>query len=441
MFDKLGDQLSQAISTLSGQHRISDINIARALKDIRRALVSADVNYKLAKEVTEQIKQQTLNEQIKLSVSPAQYFTKLTADALSELMGTEKTELSLKKKPSILLVAGLQGAGKTTFSAKLALYLKKKGHSTALIACDVYRPNAVEQLQILGQQINVPVYSTEGSKDPIEVARTAQKTAREKGASVIIIDTAGRLAIDQKMMEELKSLQTALVPENTLLVLDAMMGQDAVQTAQTFQAEIDFNGVVLTKLDGDTRGGAALSIKAATGKPILFSSQGEQLDALDLFYPDRMARRILGMGDVLSLVEKAQEHFEEKEAQQIAKKFAKNTFDFNDFLKQLQRIRKMGKTKDLIGLLPGMSKKLNMLDDEDMLKKPEVIIQSMTPYERKNPHMIKNTRKIRIAEGSGNTINEVNNLLRRYDLMRKMMRKAATGDPKMLKSLIEKNMK
>ena len=441
MFSKLGDQINQAIRTLSGQQRVSDINIARALKDIRRALVTADVSYRLAKELTEGIKERALNERVKWSVSPAQYFTKITADALSELMGAEKTELTLRKKPSILLIAGLQGAGKTTFSAKLALYFKKKGHATALIACDVYRPSAVEQLKTLGEQIEVPVYDLEGSKDPIEVARSAEETARKKGASLIIVDTAGRLAIDQQMMNELKALQTTLKPEETLLVLDAMMGQTAVETAQTFQREVDFSGIALTKLDGDTRGGAALSVKATTGKPILFSSEGETLDALDLFHPDRMARRILGMGDMLSLVEKAQMQFDEKEDQEMAKKLAKNTFDLNDFLKQLKRIRKMGKAKDLLSMIPGVNKKLDLLDDKDILKKPEVIIQSMTPYERKNPHIIKNTRKVRIAKGSGNTINEVNNLLKRYDLMRKMMKKATTSNPRTLKSMIDQNMK
>ena len=438
MFDNLGDQINQAIRNLSGQSRISDINIARVLKDIRRALVAADVNYKLAKEVTEEIKTQALNEKVKLDVSPGQYFTKLTADALAQLMGSTQVSLSLQQKPSILLIAGLQGAGKTTFCAKLALYLKKKGLSTALVACDLYRPSAVEQLQTLGTQIDVPVHSLEGSKDALQVAQTSCAAAQKAGASVIIVDTAGRLAIDDLMMKELHSLQSTLKPENTILVLDAMMGQDAVRTAERFQSEVDLSGLVLTKLDGDTRGGAALSVRAVTGKPIFFSSQGEHLETLDLFYPDRMARRILGMGDVLSFVEKAEEQFNQEEAREIAQKIAKNTFNLDDFLKQLRRVRKMGKAKDLVSMLPGMSKKLSMLDeDTDLLKKPEVIIQSMTPYERQNPHVIKNTRKVRIAKGSGNNVHEVNSLLKRYDMMRKMMKKASTGDTRMINSMLQ----
>ena len=438
MFENLGQQIQTAIRGLRGEGHLSDINVSRAVKEIRRALVSADVHYKLAKEVTDHLKAQVMGEKVKLSVSPGQYFTKLMAEALTELMGSRETTLSLKKKPSVLLVVGLQGTGKTTFSAKLALYLKKQGHRTSLIACDVYRPAAVEQLQTLGKQIDVEVYTTPESKDVIEVAKLGVSSAKKDGSSVIILDTAGRLTVDRPMMEELRSLKIAVQPEETIFVLDAMMGQDAVETAEAFQKEVNFEGVAITKLDGDTRGGAVLSVKATTGKPIKFSSEGEELSSLNVFYPNRMAQRILGMGDVLSFVEKAQEQLDQQEARQLAKKIQRNTFDLNDFLNQIRRIRKMGKLKDLAAMLPGIGQKIKQLDiDDQVMKRPEVIIQSMTPYERQNPYVIKNTRKLRIAKGSGSSVSEVSMLLKRYELMRKMMKKASTGDTRALQSMLE----
>ena len=438
MFENLGQQIQTSIRGLRGEGHLSDINIARAVKEIRRALVSADVNYKLAKEVTDHLKTQVIGEKVKLSVSPGQYFTKLMEEALTELMGSKESTLSLKKKPSVILVVGLQGTGKTTFSAKLALYLKKQGHRTSLIACDVYRPAAVEQLQTLGKQIDVEVYTTPESKDVIEVAKLGVSSAKRDGASVVILDTAGRLTVDRPMMEELRSLKVAVQPEETIFVLDAMMGQDAVETAQAFQKEVNFEGVAITKLDGDSRGGAVLSVKATTERPIKFSSEGEDLSSLDVFYPNRMAQRILGMGDVLSFVEKAQEQFDQQEARELAKKIQRNTFDLNDFLNQIRRIRKMGKLKDLAAMLPGIGQKIKQLDiDDQVMKRPEVIIQSMTPYERQNPYVIKNTRKLRIAKGSGNDISEVSMLLKRYELMRKMMKKASTGDTRALESMFE----
>ena len=428
MFDRLSEQLHAAIKGLRGHGHISDINIASALKEIRRALVAADVNYKLAKEVTEKIKIRALGEKVRLSVSPGKYFTKLTADALAELMGSTKHGLSLQNKPSVMLITGLQGSGKTTFCAKLALHLKKQGQNVALVACDVHRPAAIEQLQILGERISVPVHALEDNKDPLKVAERGIATAKEAGSSTIVIDTAGRLAVDAEMMEELRALKVTTQPEETLFVLDAMMGQDAVQTAKTFQEAVGFDGVVLSKLDGDTRGGAALSVRSVTERPIKFTSQGEDLSTLDVFHPDRMAQRILGMGDVLSLVEKAQEQFDEKEQRKLIKKLRKSTFDLDDFLSQLQQVRKMGNLKELVGMMPGMSKHIGQItEDESALKRPEHIIQSMTPYERKNPHLIKQSRKLRIAKGSGNDISAVNMLLKRYDMVRKMMKKASTG--------------
>ena len=438
MFDNLGQQIQTAIRNLRGEGRLSDINIARTVKDIRRALVAADVHYKLAKEVTDKLRDQVMGEKVKLAVSPEQYFTKLMADSLTKLMGSKQTSLSLKKKPSVLLVVGLQGTGKTTFSAKLSLYLKKQGQKTALVACDMYRPAAIEQLQTLGKQIGVEVYTKPESKDVLSVARAGISAAKTAGASVIIVDTAGRLAVDELMMKELRSLKADIQPEETIFVLDAMMGQDAVETAQAFQREADFEGIAITKLDGDTRGGAALSVTAATGKPIKFSSQGEDLASLDIFHPDRMAERILGMGDVLSFVEKAQEQFDQKEAQLLNKKIQRNTFDLNDFLKQLRRVRKMGKLKDLAAMLPGIGKKIDQVEaDEKALDRPEVIIQSMTPYERRHPHIIKHTRKLRVAKGSGSEISEVNALLKRYEFMRKMLKKVSTGDTRVLQSMLK----
>ncbi len=438
MFDNLSEQLHAAIKGLRGQSSISDINIAAALKNIRRALVSADVNYKLAKDVTDKIKAQALGQKIKLEVSPGQYFTKLTADALAELMGGTEVELSLTQKPSILLIAGLQGAGKTTFCAKLALYLKKQGKQVALVACDVQRPAAIEQLQTLGARIQVPVHAFPDNKNPQEVAETGIAQAKTAGSSVIIVDTAGRLAVDEQMMAELRTLKVAVQPEETLFIVDAMMGQDAVQTAQAFQTKVGFDGIVLSKLDGDTRGGAALSVRAVTQKPIHFTSQGEDLATLERFYPDRMAKRILGMGDVLSFVEKAQEQFDEETARKIAKKIRQNTFDMNDFLAQLKSIRKMGKIKDIVGMIPGMGDKMKQISEDDKsLFLPEYIIQSMTHYERKNPDVIKQSRKLRIAKGSGNSLLDINAFLKRYHTMQKMMKKTQNKGLPALKSMIE----
>ena len=427
MFEQLSESIQHAIRGIRGTDRVSDINIASALKEIRRALVAADVDYKLAKGLTEEIKQQAIGEHIKLSVSPGQYFTKLTLEALTRLMGQEAVPLSTSARPSIVLVTGLQGSGKTTFCAKLALRLKKQGLQTALVACDLYRPAAIEQLRVLGERIGITVYADTENKDTVAVARSAVAKATADRATAIVVDTAGRLAIDEQMMEELSLLKQALRPKETLYVLDSMMGQDAVNTASTFIKRIDFDGVALTKLDGDTRGGCALSVRASTERPIKFISTGEDLDSLDVFHPERMAQRILGMGDVLSLVEKAQEQFDKKESDRLARKLKRNTFDLEDFLNQIQRLKKMGKFKDLVGMIPGMGKQVAALDEKDAFKQPEAIILSMTPEERRNPQLIKQSRKLRISKGSGTGISEINHLLKGYDVMRKVMRKAGKG--------------
>lgn len=426
MFDNLSDRLEGAFKSLRGEHKLTELNIAQSIKEIRRALVAADVNYKIAKEFTDTVKDKALGtENVLASVKPGQLMVKIVQDELSSLMGGEAAELSLKGKPTVILIAGLQGSGKTTFSGKLANFLKKKKKkSPLLVACDVYRPAAIDQISVLGEQINVPVYKEEGNKDPVEIALKAIGHAKDHNFDVVIVDTAGRLSIDEAMMTEISNISEAILPEETLFVVDSMTGQDAVNTAKAFNDVIDYDGVVLTKLDGDTRGGAALSIKYTVGKPIKFVSAGEQMDTLDVFYPDRMAQRILGMGDITSFVEKAQEQFDEKEAKRLEKKIRKNKFDFNDFHDQINQIRKMGDIKSLLKMIPGMGKMTRNLDiDNNAFNKVEAIIQSMTPQERSNPELLNMSRKRRIAGGCGQTINEINMFIKQFDEMRKMMHK------------------
>ncbi len=429
MFENLSDRLDRSFKLLKGQGKITEINVAETLKDIRRALLDADVNFKIAKKFTDDVKDKALGQDVLTSVKPAQLMVKIVKDELAALMGGTFADIQLKGKPSVILMAGLQGSGKTTFSGKLARLLKsKKGRHPLLVACDVYRPAAIEQLKVLGEQIGVPVYTEDGSMDPVKIAKNAIQEAKNKGYDVIIIDTAGRLAIDEQMMNEIAAIKTAVDPDEILFVVDSMTGQDAVNTAKEFNDRLDFDGVVLTKLDGDTRGGAALSIRAVVEKPIKFVGTGEKLDALDVFHPDRMADRILGMGDIVSLVEKAQEQFDEEEAKRLQKKLAKNTFDFNDFLKQINQIKKMGNLKDVMGMIPGMGKALKNMDiDDDAFKHIEAIIFSMTQAERQDPALINGTRRKRIAEGSGTDIQEVNRLLKQFTETRKMMKMVAQG--------------
>lgn len=424
MFENLSDRIDGAIKTLKGQGRITEINIATTVKEIRRALVDADVNYKIAKEFTDRVKEKAIGEKVFTAVSPGQLLTKIVSDELTHLMGGEKSELTLKGNPSVILMSGLQGSGKTTFSGKLANYLKtKKGKQPMLVACDVYRPAAREQLRVLGSQIGVEVFSQDDNNNPVSIAEAAIRKAKLDGIDTVIIDTAGRLAVDEQMMNEIAELKKAINPNEILFVVDSMTGQDAVNTAKTFNERLNFDGVVLTKLDGDTRGGAALSIKYEVQKPIKFVSMGEKMEQLDVFYPDRMAQRILGMGDIVSLVEKAQEQFDAKEAEQLQAKIKKNKFDFNDFLQQISQIKKMGNIKDLMGMIPGVGKQIKDLDiNDDMFKKIEAIILSMTPHERSNPDVLNGTRRTRIAKGSGNTIQELNQFLKQFEDMRKMMR-------------------
>ncbi len=423
MFDNLSDKLDRAFKVLKGQGKITEINVAETMKEIRKALLDADVNFKTAKTFTDTVKEKALGQNVLTAVSPGQLLVKIVNDELTELMGGKQTELNLKANPTIILMAGLQGSGKTTFSAKLAMHLKAQGKKPLLVAGDVYRPAAIEQLTILGTQIGIPVFSMPESKNPVEIALTALKEAKSNQNQVIIIDTAGRLAVDEQMMNEIAQLKKELNPAEILFVVDSMTGQDAVNTAKTFNDRLDFTGVVLTKMDGDTRGGAALSIKSVVNKPIKFISSGEKLDALELFYPERMASRILGMGDVVSLVERAQEQFDEKQAIELQRKIRKNTFDFNDFLNQIQQIKKMGNIKDLMGMIPGVGKALKNTEiDDNAFKGVEAIIQSMTPYERENPDSINTSRRARIASGSGLSVAEVNKLIKQFDEMRKMMR-------------------
>jgi signal recognition particle subunit SRP54 len=427
MFENLQDKLNKAIKTLKGQGRITEINVAATIKEVRRALTDADVNYKVAKEITDRIRDKAIDRKVLISVEPGQLFVKIVQEELTELMGGEAQGINIKGDPAVILIAGLQGSGKTTFSGKLAAYLKKQGRNVLLVADDLYRPAAIDQLKVLGEQVGVEVYSEPDSKDAVSIAVNAIEHGRKTGKRVIIVDTAGRLAVDEVMMKEIEAVKKAINPSETLFVVDSMTGQDAVNTAKTFNDRLNFDGVVLTKLDGDARGGAALSIKTVVSKPIKFISTGEKMEALDVFYPDRMASRILGMGDVISLVERAQQAFDEDEAQRINAKMRKNQFDFDDFLSQLQQIKKMGNVKDLLGMIPGMGKMVKDLDiDNDSFKPIEAIISSMTPKERSKPELIDGSRKKRIAAGSGTSIQQVNNLLKQFDEMRKMMKKMNT---------------
>ena len=423
MFDNLSAKLDRAFKNIKGQGRITELNVAATVKEIRRALIDADVNYKVAKDVTDSIRLKALGQDVLISVSPGQLLTKIVAEELTVLMGQESVPVNLGGNPNTILIAGLQGSGKTTFSGKLAHYIKKKGHSVLLVACDIYRPAAIDQLKVLGAQIDVEVFAEIENKDVISIAKNAMKYAKAHGKKSVIIDTAGRLAVDEQMMAEISGLKKEIKPAETLFVVDAMTGQDAVHTAQAFNERLNFDGVVLTKLDGDTRGGAALSIRRQVEKPIKFISTGEKMDAIDQFYPDRMAKRILGMGDVLTLVERAQQNFDEKETQRINKKIKKNQFGFDDFLIQMEQIKKMGNLKDIVGMIPGMGKAIKDVDiDENSLKPIEAIIKSMTPKERSSPELMNGSRKIRIAKGSGTTVTEVNKLLKQFDQMRKMMK-------------------
>lgn len=424
MFDSLSDRLDSAFKQLRGHAKITELNIATTVKEIRRALVDADVNYKIAKEFTDTVKDKALGEKVLTSVSPGQLMVKIVKDELVELMGGTESGLDLKGNPAIILIAGLQGSGKTTFSAKLARFLKtKRGKSPLLVAGDVYRPAAIDQLKVLGEQTGIPVYSDPENKNPVEIAKAAIAEAKTKGFNTIIIDTAGRLAIDEVMMTEVANIKEEVKPNEILFVVDSMTGQDAVNTAKAFNDRLDFNGVVLTKLDGDTRGGAALSIKYTVHKPIKFVSMGEKLDTLDVFYPERMAQRILGMGDITTLVERAQEQYDEEEARKLEKKIRKNQFDFEDFRTQLQQIKKMGNIKDLLGMMPGIGKAVKDIDiSDDAFKGVEAIINSMTPYERANPQIIDGNRRKRIAKGCGKDMEEVNQLFKQFDQIRKMMK-------------------
>jgi signal recognition particle subunit SRP54 len=423
MFESLSTKLDKAIKTLKGQGKISDINIAQTVKEIRKALLDADVNYKVAKEITDKIKDQAIGQNISISVSPGQLFTKIVSDELTQMMGGAKEDINTKGDPAVILMSGLQGSGKTTFSAKLAKMLKSQGKQVMLVACDIYRPAAINQLQTLGEQIGVEVYAEPENKNAVQIAKNAIEFAKKNGKKVVIVDTAGRLAVDEEMMNEIEAVKKAINPSEILFVVDAMTGQDAVNTAKAFNEKINFDGVVLTKLDGDTRGGAAISIKHQVNKPIKFIGTSEKMEGIDIFYPDRMAQRILGMGDVISLVEKAQQVFDEEEARRINKKIQKNTFDFNDFLGQLQQIEKMGNIKDLMGMIPGMGKAVKDVEvDNDTFKPMVAMIQSMTPQERESPDLISGNRRKRIATGSGNSIPDVNKFMKQFEDMRKMMK-------------------
>lgn len=429
MFENLSERLERSFKILKGQGKITEINVAETLKEVRRALLDADVNYKTAKEFTETVKEKALGQDVLNAVKPEQMMVKIVHDELATLMGGSAAEFNIKGNPAIILMSGLQGSGKTTFSGKLANMLKsKRGKNPLLVAGDVYRPAAIEQLKVLGEQIGVSVYAEEDNKNPVKIAQNAIQYARQHGKDLIIIDTAGRLAIDEEMMNEIESIKKAVNPQEILFVVDSMTGQDAVNTAKEFNQRLDFNGVVLTKLDGDTRGGAALSIRSVVDKPIKFVGTGEKLDAIDVFHPERMADRILGMGDIVSLVEKAQEQYDEEEARRLQKKIAKNQFDFNDFIAQIQQIKKMGNLKDLASMIPGVGKQIKDLDiDDDAFKGIEAIIRSMTPQERTNPEILNGSRRARIAKGSGTNVQEVNKLLKQFDETRKMMRMMTTG--------------
>ena len=423
MFDNLSIKLEKAFQTLKGQGRITEINVATTAKEIRKALIDADVNYKVAKEVTDDIREKAMGQNVLTAISPGQLLVKITSDELTALMGGQSEDIRVEGNPAIILIAGLQGSGKTTFSGKLANYLKKQGRSVMLAACDIYRPAAIDQLKVLGEQVGVEVYAEPENKDAVKIAKAAIDHAKKNNHRVVIVDTAGRLAVDEAMMNEIANLKKALNPSETLFVVDAMTGQDAVNTAKAFNDRLNFDGVVLTKLDGDTRGGAALSIRRVVEKPIKFMSLGEKMEAIDRFYPDRMASRILGMGDVVSLVEKAQEVFNEEEAARLNKKLRKNQFDFNDFLTQLEQVKKMGNMKDLLGMIPGMGKAMKDVNIDDNSFKPvEAIIRAMTLQERENPDVINGSRKDRIAKGSGTSVQQVNQLLKQFSDLRKLMK-------------------
>ena len=435
MFENLTDRLERSFKILKCEGRITEINVAETLKEIRRALIDADVNYKVAKTFTDEVKQKALGANVLTAVKPGQMMTKIVRDELALLMGGTASDINLDGRPAVILIAGLQGSGKTTFSGKLANLLKsKRSRSVLLVAGDVYRPAAIEQLKILGQQVGVEVYTEEGNKNPVEIAENAIKYARGKNINTVIVDTAGRLAVDEAMMEEIAAVKRAVKPSETLFVVDAMTGQDAVNTAREFNERLDYDGVVLTKLDGDTRGGAAISIRSVVNKPLKFISSGEKMDALQVFHPERMADRILGMGDIVSFVERAQEQYDEEDARRLKKKIVKNQFDFNDFLDQIAQIKKMGNMKDLMGMIPGVGKAIRDIEiSDDMFKQTEAIIHSMTPAERSNPEIINPSRKERIAKGSGTTLAEVNKLLKQFDQTRKVMKSVATMKPGMAK--------
>ena len=429
MFENLSERLERSFKILKGEGRITEVNVAETLKDVRKALLDADVNYKVAKTFTDTVKNKAIGQNVLTSIHPSQLMVKIVHDELTALMGGEAAEINYEGHPAVILMSGLQGSGKTTFSSKLANYLKKKkNRNPLLVACDVYRPAAIDQLKVLGESIGIPVYSEPESKNPVQIALNAIKEAKAKGYNLVIIDTAGRLAVDEAMMQEIAAIKEAVNPTETLFVVDSMTGQDAVNTAKEFNDRLDFTGVILTKLDGDTRGGAALSIRTVVTKPIKFIGTGEKMEAIDQFHPSRMADRILGMGDVVSLVERAQEQFDEEQAKKLQRKLARNQFDFNDFLAQIQQIKKMGNIKDLLGMIPGMGKAVKDIDiDDNAFKSVEAIIQSMTPKERANPDILNNSRKERIARGSGCTMQDVNRLLKQFEQIRKTMKGVASG--------------
>ena len=439
MFENLSEKLDKAFKVLKGHGSISEINVAQTMKEIRKALLAADVDFKTAKKFTNTVKEKALGQQVLTAVEPGQLLTKIMRDELAELMGSKQSEISLEGSPTVILIAGLQGSGKTTFSGKLALHLKSKQNKRPLlVACDVYRPAAIDQIGVLAEQVGVDVYQDRENKNPVEIARAAIKHAKSNGHNVVIVDTAGRLAVDEEMMQEIAAVKSAINPNEILFVVDSMTGQDAVNTAKSFNDRLNFDGVVLTKLDGDTRGGAALTIRSVVDKPIKFIGTSEKMDGLDVFHPDRMANRILGMGDVISLVERAQQQFDEEEARKMQKKIAKNQFGFDDFLKQIQQIKKMGNVKDLMGMIPGMGKALKGVDiDDDAFKGIEAIIRSMTPEERTNPQLLNGSRRKRIADGSGTSVQEVNQLIKQFGQMGKMMKMMQGGGAKQMMQMMK----